>query len=331
MRPERLFLPFLFILTVALTSGCSLIYDYNDCPTESVGAFLVDSDWLYAPDADPEGMAYVFFPAEGEEWRFDFPGRTGGEVKLPDGEYSVMAFNDDTSGVLFGRKGDYDEFAFYCRKGGLYDGLGGTIDRPLGPDVTGQGESVEICPDMLWCGSCSSCDLRPDGVDVTRTAGASTDHSDKRLLVMYPRRIVAEYSFIVGDVSNLGGVAHVCASMSGMASYLRPSDMFRGSAVTLPVKAVADGKSTISGNFLTYGLPSEGDAPNILSLYIWLADGQKLCYTFDVTGLARGASDPLHVAIRISGLDLPESGPPTGGGFDVSVEGWITTVINIKS
>jgi hypothetical protein len=124
MRPERLFLPFLFILTVALTSGCSLIYDYDDCPTESVGAFLVDSDWLYAPDADPEGMAYVFFPAEGEEWRFDFPGRTGGEVKLPDGEYSVMAFNDDTSGVLFGRKGDYDEFAFYCRKGGLYDGLG---------------------------------------------------------------------------------------------------------------------------------------------------------------------------------------------------------------
>lgn len=68
---------------------------------------------------------------------------------------------------------------------------------------------------------------------MTRTAGASTDHSDKRLLVMYPRRIVAEYSFIVGDVSNPGGVAHVCASMSGMASYLRPSDMFRGSAVTL--------------------------------------------------------------------------------------------------
>ena len=48
MRPERLFLPFLFILTVALTSGCSLIYDYDDCPTESVGAFLVDRDWLCA-------------------------------------------------------------------------------------------------------------------------------------------------------------------------------------------------------------------------------------------------------------------------------------------
>lgn len=91
------------------------------------------------------------FPAEGEEWRFDFPGRTGGEVKLPDGEYSVMAFNDDTSGVLFGRKGDYDEFAFYCRKGGLYDGLGGTIDRPLGPTLQGRVKALKSVP--TCCGA----------------------------------------------------------------------------------------------------------------------------------------------------------------------------------
>ena len=44
-------------------------------------------------------------------------------MKLPDGEYSVMAFNDDTSGVLFGRKGDYDEFAFIVAKVGFTTGL----------------------------------------------------------------------------------------------------------------------------------------------------------------------------------------------------------------
>ena len=66
----------------------------------------------------------------------------------------------------------------------------------------------------------------------------------------------------------------------------------------------------------------------MLSLYVWLADGRKFCYGFDVSGQTRAAADPLNVDIVVSGLELPE---PVGGGFDVSVDGWVTTIINIQS
>ncbi len=331
MKTARLFLP-LIIFVCHAVSGCCLIYDYDNCPPESEDDFDVDSDWKYAPAAQPEGMAYVFFPADGgEAWRFDFPGRAGGVARLPDGEYSVAVFNDDTSAVLFGDSDDYYNFTFYCRRGGLYDGLGGTLENPIGPDVAPGGENVEICPDMLWCDECCDFFLTPEGTALERTNGERIEAGDERCLTMYPRQAVARYRFSILEVSNLGGVARMCASLSGMASSLRPYGMYRGAPVTLPVAARAEGNSAIVGEFLTFGLPSEGAAPNMLSLYVWLADGRKFCYGFDVSGQTRAAADPLNVDIVVSGLELPESGEPVGGGFDVSVDGWVTTIINIQS
>ena len=66
MKTARLFLP-LIIFVCHAVSGCCLIYDYDNCPPESEDDFDVDSDWKYAPAAQPEGMAYVFFPADGGE------------------------------------------------------------------------------------------------------------------------------------------------------------------------------------------------------------------------------------------------------------------------
>lgn len=322
----------LLLITSAycVTSGCSLIYDYNNCPSDET--FSVDNDWKYAPTASPEGMAYMFFPNDGNEpWRFDFPGRNGGNVNLPDGNYSVMTFNDDTSCILFSNYNNYANFTFHCRKGGLYDGLGGTIDNPLGPDTSAAGEDVEICPDTIWCCTTDYCSSHPDGVDIATDSTPSVDHINSRKLTLYPRLATACYTYTIHNVANLKGVAQMCASLSGMASSLRPSDMFRGGPVTLPVKAKATDSETISGNFLTYGLPSNPNAQNTLSLYVWLVDGKKYCFTFDVSQQISDAPDPLHVDIHISHLSLPEAGDPIGGSFDVDVDDWITIIINIQS
>lgn len=283
----------LLLITSAycVTSGCSLIYDYNNCPSNET--FSVDNDWKYAPTASPEGMAYMFFPNDGNEpWRFDFPGRNGGNVNLPYGNYSVMTFNDDTSAA---------------------------------------GEDVEICPDTIWCCTTDHCSLRPNGVDIATDSTPSVDHIDSRKLTLYPRLATACYTYTIHNVTNLKGVARMCASLSGMASSLRPSDMFRGAPVTLPVKAKATDSETISGNFLTYGLPSNPNAQNTLSLYVWLVDGKKYCFTFDVSQQISDAPAPLHVDIHISHLSLPEAGDPIGGSFDVDVDDWITIIINIQS
>lgn len=46
----------------------------------------------------------------------------------------------------------------------------------------------------------------------------------------------------------------------------------------------------------------------------------------------RNAPDPLDVKVIIRGLELEESegGSKPGGGFDVSVDGWISITINIQ-
>ncbi len=280
------------MLVAPILSGCGLIYDYDNCPPGYGEGFDVEDDWRLAPSATPEGMAYIFFPyGENCCWRFDFPGKKGGDADLPDGDYNVLTFNDDTSGILFDNSESYRDFTFYCRTGALYDGLGGTIDNPLGPPVAANGEKVNICPDMLWCDAVNTFELYPDGTAVERTQN------------------------------------------SGMAASLRPSDMWRGTEpVTLPLKASPETDCIISGRFFTYGLPSEPSAPNTLSLYIWLTDGRKLCYEFDVTEQARTAPDRMNVEIIIDGLSLPEvENPKPGGTFDVSVDGWTTIIIDIAS
>ncbi len=330
-RDALLLLSVMFVAPIL--SGCGLIYDYDNCPA-GYGEFDVEDDWRLAPSATPEGMAYIFFPSgENSCWRFDFPGKEGGDVDLPDGDYNVLTFNDDTSGILFDNSESYRDFTFYCRPGALYDGLGGTIDNPLGPPVAANGEKVNICPDMLWCDAVNTFELYPDGTAVERTPDSGFSYSDKRRLTMYPKAIVAFYRYSVRNVENLESIDRVCASISGMAASLRPSDMWRGTEpVTLPLKATPETDCMISGRFFTYGLPCEPSAPNTLSLYIWLTDGRKMCYEFDVTNQIRKAPDSMNVEIIIDGLKLPEvENPKPGGTFDVSVDGWATIIIDIAS
>ena len=78
------------VCSCLILSGCSWIYDNHYCCeiNEEEGSFDVFSDWHECPDADPAGMAYMFFPVSGgEPWRFDFPKKDGGPLMLPDGVF----------------------------------------------------------------------------------------------------------------------------------------------------------------------------------------------------------------------------------------------------
>lgn len=324
------------VVVALLFAGCSLIYeDYSNCkPNKSISDFFIDVDWKYAPEAAPEGMAYLFFPSggSGDIWRFDIPGKDGGTVSVADGNYRMVCINDDTSRILFRDEESY-LFSCYCRPGGLYDGLGGTIDRPLGPSESPSGEPVEICPDMMWCGNVWELNLEADGEWVTTGESSEKVYSSRRGVTFYPRRAVAHYDFIVSDVKNLSGVRRICASVSGMASEVYPATLKRGyDAVTLPLSARIVGDDRVEGNFLTFGLPENDAAPNKLTLYVWLTDGRKFSYEFDVTSQARNAVDPMRVTLAVGGITIPESEPEGGeGAFDISIDGWITETIDIVS
>ena len=307
------------VVMAVLFYACVFVHeDLTGCPPDDAGLLLV-SDWALAPEANPESMVYSFFPAEGGDvWNFRFPGRNGGNIDLAYGAYRIIAYNDDTSRILYRDISEYATFTFYCRKGGLFDGLGGTIDAPLGPEESPDGEAVEICPDMLWGSTLSS---------------FAFDAASPREIKLFPAPIIARYSYTIERIENLDGVARMCCAISGMASFLRPSDMYRGKeSVTLPLKAARAKEDTVDGKFLTFGVPAGSASPNILTLYVWLTDGRRFSYSFDVSDQVRNAPDAMDVELIVGGIVLPESEQSAiGGDLDVSVDGWTTVIVDINA
>ena len=121
-------------------------------------------------------------------------------------------------------------------------------------------------------------------------------------------------------------------SLSGMSgSVFCAAEQVRREYVTLPFEASAGDDTTIEGEFHTFGhydadtdvtrAGDDAEAPHKLVLYVWLKDGSKYYYTFDVTDQVDEAPEKRRVHIVIDGLTLPE--PITGGDMDVAVDDWI--------
>lgn len=271
-------------------------------------------------------MAYMFFSTTTSDvWRYDFPGRQGGEVPLPDGEYRALCLNDDSAATLLSDPAfGYYSMTATTPPSTLYRSLGG-------PDSLAD-EKVRACPTQLWGQAIESVSLTDDGVNWRIGENDSLHFCGKKILTVFPRPMMATYSYEILDVSNLEGARTICAALSGMASTLYPALGRRtGPEVALPFGASKIDSTTIGGRFLSIGLPDKRRKPNTLWLYVWLTDGRKFNYAFDVTDQTRNARDPMNVHIKIRGLDLPASKPATEGGFDISVDGWIVDIIDINS
>ena len=331
------------LLPVALLPGLqSCIYEnMRECPGEYFVHLFVSNDWMYAPDASPEGMACIFFPEDnGKPWRFDISGRNGGEVRLPNEDYHFVTINDDYSSIIFENADSYSEISVTTPTCELFYGAGeAAAEAKLPSSRKSQSgtakEDVRQCPDMLWSNSIEKVDIAPGELSYSLPDGAmehqrSSSASSVLRLLAYPRPIVSRYHVRIADVGNLDGVAMMCGSMSGLASSVRLSDNRHSpDPVTVPFTLDKAGDSTISGDFLTFGRTSGTDHDNMLSLFVWLRDGTKLEYDFDVTSLIIRAEDPFDVWINIKGHDLPESGPASGT-FDVNVDNWNTIEIEIN-
>ncbi len=269
------------VCSCLILSGCSWIYDNHYCCeiNEEEGSFDVFSDWHECPDADPAGMAYMFFPVSGgEPWRFDFP-------------------------------------------------------KVIGAAVTEEGEKVMEAPDEMWGECVEWFSLEASGVELRRKEDDPEISYSDRILFIYPHLLTPRYSYVVSDISNLSGVARMCASLSGMSPSLElATEEPSGEHVTLPLAAERSGEGEVSGSIYTFGPAADEDTAHKLTLYFWLVDGNKFKYEFDVSRQILEAPDKMDVILKVGGIELPESGPPAGdGAFDVTVDGWNTYIIDINS
>lgn len=295
-------------------------------------ALRLEYDWREAPDADPAGMCAIFYSIDNPAAtprRFDFPGRDGGPIALPEGRYRVLCFNSDTEIVAFRNGHSFDLHEAFCPEGSLFEsvtgsGLTSTASRRAYTD----NERVTQCPDPLWT------DNLPE-LEVTL---------DTRVITLYPADILCRYSYEVRHVEGLEHLAAVSASLSSMSHAAVLSTGARHEEpVTLPfgARTVPD-SAMIVGEFLTFGHhPGRSDFRHRLLLYVWLRGSGKRYVLgldtprHDVTLQVDTAPDPRRVHIVIDTLRIPDPGTPLppqdpdAPAYDASADDWGNINIDI--
>ncbi|WP_290093493.1 DUF5119 domain-containing protein [uncultured Muribaculum sp.] len=271
----------------------------------------VTFDMRYVGDQPPAGMTLYLYPLDEnlETRRFDFKGITGGKVDIKPGRYNIICYNNDTHGVDFRNTDRYDSHEAYTRQSALNQSPDGN-NLPVAPGA--EDEQLLICPDPMTGTSISNVSLESNDVTLT----------------LQPRRLTCTYRYEITDVTNIGRVTSMFASISGMTSSLLLCDGNPGSeCATLVSEAVSDGMSRITGEFVIFRHDNGCNASHHLMLYVWTDDGKLHCLggsdtRFDMTEKLHQSGESGSVTLTVNGLEIPQSDDPEGTGYTPDIDDW---------
>lgn len=299
----------------------SCVYQY---PDESCGlvpeadGVKVNFDWVNNPMPEPPGMSVYFYPTDGGDFYSYNLDRSGLAVNLPDGWYDAVSFNYDSENVIVISDASYSTIAFTTRPAKITDGLRQDYSgvRPPESREEVEGQTVINQPQYSWCATATDRHLtRGDSITLT------------------PHNIVSRYRIVVNDITNLHSVSRMSLSLSGLAGQYHASSGIAPDEVPviLPGSVSPESENSISGVMLTFGrAPSV--ANNTLRLYLWLTDGEKKVYEWDVAEQIVSAPNQRQLTITVGGITLPDLTPvqpPEGEeGMKVDVDNW--EVIDIE-
>ncbi len=278
-------------------------------------------DWQKAPDANPSSMAVVMFDRnlQNDPIRYILSGRDGGTIELPFGQYDAIALNADLNDwAYFRNQPDIESVELYTHDAErlqAYQLMPDAVPKVRGTEE----ERMAATPGMAWSTRSDSIVLTPDDTH--------------KVITMYPEEIVCHYSVEILDVENLENARGevVDGTISGMAEgYFHGKRCASEDLVTMPFTlAIADNNKELTGHFLTFGECPHNQANHILTIYLFLSDGSKWYYSFDVTDQVRNAPDPHHVNIVVHGLVLPRP-LQSDAGLHPDVNDWQTETVDIK-
>lgn len=307
-------------LVMTLSSCRHKDLDFEDLPMQDV---KIAFDWRNAPEANPSSMAvYLFYsPLESPDstLRYDFPNNSGGEVRIPYGSFSGLAFNsDNTDWAHFRNSENIVGFEIYTLEASSLP-KSGLATRALPKAKEAEDEIMVECPGQVWSG-------KNDAMSLKRGEQYKT-------LTFFPEDIVCHYTVDIIDIDNLSSIEGTAtdASLSGMAGgFLQGQHAATDTHYTLPFILVKDTRNnSLHGEFLTFGESPKTKNPHKLCVYAIMSDGNKYFYTFDVADQIYNATDPKHVHIVVRGLSFPK--PITGGsGFNPDVNDWDEVDIDLR-
>ena len=105
MRDTR-YIILVLLSSLLMLTGCSRRDVLDDYPVSGVEISL---DWAGVTDELPEGVRIIFYPKDGEGRKVDrYLSVQGGEMKVPPGRYSVVAYNYNTEVVRIRGEESYE-------------------------------------------------------------------------------------------------------------------------------------------------------------------------------------------------------------------------------
>lgn len=308
----------IYAMSLPLT-GCSDLSFLRKCPMcgNKDSEVYVAFDWRNAPDADPEGMSVLFYPLDNNPfWRFELP-LDGGEVTIPSETYNVVAYNNDTSSILFENQDDYASSIVTSREAKISDALSKNwayTDPPRNAEDANQ--PVMSQPDHIWA---------------SRHTLFNASAQSKSLLLT-PDRITSVYSISIKNVTNAESAYQCGAAVSGLSAGRRLSSMqLVDYNVTVPGTLTHASSNSFSGTLRCFGRIN-GKGACRLTLYFFLRDGEKKAFEYDVTSIVENAPDPYNVTIEVDGVDLPDiSTSSPDSGLDVGLDEWDVVDIDLSN
>lgn len=322
----------------SLFSGC----DHKELCMEHphIPSLIVRFDWSYSPEANPGGMAVFFYEqtAERSENDGELPVSPGiprrhdlhpfedSKVSLPAGTYHIIAYNNDTDGVLFRDENIFTFHTAYTREAGVFEPVYGSSDNSTPPkgsrDKDDGGDDAfqsVLDPNQMW----AACEM-----DVEVRDNADGD----QIITLYPKPITCHYTVRWINVGRLSSLGVASATLDGLArEYEFASGRLSDPLVMIPFGVTKDGKDSLKGDFHTFGHnPGNGHDSHYVRLYCWLNDGRQVYFDFDVTDQVKESPDPRNVSIVIDGLKLPEVDTGDGGSFRVDVDDFNEIYIDLE-
>lgn len=284
-------------------------------------------DWRQAPDAEVHTMSVLFFPSDEStsSWRYEMSADADSArvPYLPAATYDAIAYNPGASHVMFASDEERGDLCAYCLPLTKFVYDDGADENSLPARAQADEQEIIRTVGAMWVG---------------RTAGIVVPDllAEDVFVEISPASVTPFYSYEVLDIEHPENISAAGAVLSGMSGRVY---LWSGARSDVPVSLSLPLSRTdedIIGEFHTFGPCTLANIRHVLYLYFHLKDGRKYYQHFDVTDQIRSAPDPFSVHIKVSGVTIPAPDKPidpgTGeSGFEVGVDGWITTLIPIVS
>ncbi len=277
-------------------------------------------DWGELDPTTVHGMTLLLYPEDGSApLRFPFADIQGGTISVTSGTYNALCVNDDELLHLQGEE-SWETVSVTTGETGLvaraaFNNTKSDIPRAQGSEE----EPVLREPPLLYT--------------ATRLNFYVKAAEETQILRLAPQMPLGQIYVRVEAVENARFLETLSGVVTGLSSSLslttlEPSD----DHCTMPVNLTLTEDGYLEGWLNYFGHCPTTELPHSLAIYTMLIDTSKQANIYDITeqmhpGEGKEEDKNHEVIIPVLPLPTPE---PAEGGFDINLDEWNTTSIEIK-